>query len=99
MQQEDDGISRYRLCRICGRMEHLTRAGEVYTPPPEKPPARGALHNQHAEEPNPFEDSREFQDGCIVSEHCTLCPLRLCRYDDPQPFKEWQMAQCKNRGA
>ena len=81
MQQEDDGVSQYRLCRICGFMQHLDRSGAVYAPPPEKPPAHGALHNQHVEESNPFLDTREFQDGCKHSPSCFTCPLPECIYD------------------
>ena len=84
MQEEHDGISKYRLCRVCGHLEHLTATGAVYVPPATLDPEDAPKHQGSFRGPNRNSDHqpRIGRDGCAVHDHCLTCPLPACVVSD-----------------
>lgn len=90
-QEENDCVSHYVICRVCGWLQHVLPNGDPYIPPPQLDPedsrdapgveaAVGYRGPQHRTEHRI--ESRRFRDGCMVHPHCLTCPLPDCVVGD-----------------
>ena len=89
MQEENDGVSYYRLCRICGHLENLTASGQVYQPPAELDPEDRSNLVQRREHRNAEHQpqSRRYRDGCRAHDHCLTCPFVACIIADREAYQ------------